>query len=195
MGKVSTGISMSVDGFIGGPNDEVDQLFKWYFGGDVEIPVQGGRFTLKVSQKSAEILQEGFSTIGAMISGRRMFDIAQAWGGNPPYTPCIIVTHHPPQEWIKPDSPFVFVTDGVESAVRQARQLVGDKNIAIATPSITQQCLKAGLLDEIHIDLVPVVLGKGICLFEYLGIEQIQLETILVIEALDVTHLKYRVVK
>jgi dihydrofolate reductase len=195
MGQVITGISMSLDGFVAGPNDDVQQLFKWYFSGDTEIPVQAGRFVLKVSKKSAEVLQEGIRTQGAMITGRKNFDSAGGWGGHPPFEPTIVVTHRVPPEWVKEGSPFIFVTYGIESAVRQAKKAAGDKNIAVATPSITQQCLKAGLLDGIHIDLVPVLLGSGTRLFEYLGVEPIELETTRVVEAPGVTHLDFRVVK
>jgi dihydrofolate reductase len=186
---------MSLDGFVAGPNDDVQHLFKWYFGGDTEIPVQNGRMVLKVSAKSAELLKEEMASNGAMITGRRNFDSASAWGGSPPFEPTIVITHHVPQEWVKPGSPFIFVTDGIENAVRQAKQAAGDKHVAVATPSITQQCLKAGLLDEIHIDLVPVLLGSGVRLFEHLGIEPIELESTRVIEAPGVTHLTFRVVK
>jgi dihydrofolate reductase len=195
MGKVMTSLSMSLDGFIAGPNDDVQQVFAWMMSGDTAIPVQGGRMVLKVSAQSAELIEEALSTTGAMVAGRRMFDIAKAWGGNPPHAPCFIVTHTVPQEWVKQGSPFTFVTDGVESAIRQAKQAAKDKNVAIATASLTQQCLKAGLLDEIHIDLAPVLLGAGIRLFEHLGAEPIELERLRVIEAPGVTHLGYRIVK
>ncbi len=197
MGSVITGISMSLDGFIAGPNDDVQQLFKWYSSGDTEIPVQEGRMTLKVSKESAAVLEGAFTGggMGAMVTGRRNFDLAQAWGGHPPFVPTIVLTHRAPQEWVKEGSPFIFITDGIESAIRRARQVAGDKNIAVATPSITQQCLKAGLLDGIHIDLVPVLLGSGKRLFEYLGIEPIELEVTEVVAAPGVTHLTYRVVK
>lgn len=195
MGKVVTGISMSLDGFIAGPNDDVQHLFKWYFSGNVGIPVQNGRMTLKVSPQSASVLEEAIRTNGAMVTGRRNFDGANAWGGNPPFVPTVVLTHNVPQEWVKAGSPFIFVTDGIESAIRQAKQAAGDKNVAVATPSITQQCLKAGLLDEIHVDLVPVLLGQGIRLFEQLGIEPVELESTQVIEAPGVTHLTFRVVK
>lgn len=161
----------------------------------MEIPVQEGRFTLKVSPESATMLQKSMKTTGAMVAGRRMFDVAQAWGGTPPFSPCFVMTHNPPQEWIKPDSPFVFVTDGIESAIRQAKAVAGDKDVAIATAETTQQSLKAGLLDEIHIDLVPVLLGQGIRLFDYLGIEPSDLETVEVINAPGVIHMTFRVVK
>jgi dihydrofolate reductase len=193
MGKVNLGISMSLDGFIAGPNDDVQHLFKWYFAGTEEFPVQEGRFTLKVSKESAKLLDAEMSNTGAMIAGRRMFDVAGAWNGTPPYTTCVIMTHNPPQQWMKEGSPFVFVTDGIESAVKKAKELAGDKNVAVATPQVMQQAIKAGLLDEIHIDVVPVLLGQGTRLFEYLGIEPIELETIHVIPAVGVTHMAFRV--
>jgi dihydrofolate reductase len=195
MGKVNMSISVSLDGFVAGPNDDVQNLFKWYFSGDTEIPVQEGRFTLKVSAESARILREAQASVGAMVAGRRDFDLAGAWGGTPPFVPTVIMTHHPPQEWIKDGSPFIFVTDGVESAIRQAREAAGGKDVAVATPSVMQQALKAGLLDEIHIDLVPVLLGSGVRMFDFLGIEPVQLEIIRVVNTPDVTHIGYRVVK
>ena len=195
MGKVITGISMSLDGFIAGPGDDVQHLFTWYFSSDTDIPVQGGRMVLKVSPQSAEVFAEAMRTTGAMVAGRRMFDVARAWDGTPPFASCFILTRTVPQEWVKEGSPFTFVTDGIESAIRQAKQAAGDKNVAVATASTTQQCLKAGLLDEIHIDLVPVLLGAGIRLFEHLGTAPIQLESNGVIDAPGVAHLRYRVVK
>jgi dihydrofolate reductase len=195
MGKVVTGITMSLDGFIAGPHDDVSHLFKWYFSGEKEIPIQDGRMSLKVSPESAEVLESAFEKTGAMVAGRRMFDIAHAWAGHPPFAPCFIVTHHPPQEWIKEGSPFTFVTDGIESAITQAKAAAGDKNVAVATATTTQQAIKAGLLDEISIGLAPLLLGQGTRLFDYLGIEPLDLEIVQVVDAPNVTHLTYRVVK
>jgi dihydrofolate reductase len=195
MGKVSLGISMSLDGFVAGPNHDVSELFKWYFAGDVEIPVQEGRFSLKVSAESAKLLQEAQTANGAMVAGRRDFDLAGAWNGTPPFVPTVVLTHNPPQEWVKDGSPFIFVTDGIESAIRQAKEAAGDKDVAVATPSVMQQALKAGLLDQLHIDLVPVLLGSGTRLFDFLGIEPVQLEIVQVVNAPGVTHLTYRVIK
>ncbi|MCA1717178.1 MAG: dihydrofolate reductase family protein [Actinobacteria bacterium] len=203
MGKVSTGLSMSLDGFIAGPNDGPERILgdggewilKWYFSGDTDYEMPNGRMTLKVSPASAELLQEVHRTIGALVSGRRTFDIANGWGGRHPLdVPVFVVTHTVPQEWVYEGSPFTFVTDGVESAVEKAKKAAGDKNVAVGAASIAQQCIKAGLLDEIHIDLVPVLLGKGIRLFEHLGPEPIELESTKVIEAPGVTHLTFRVV-
>src|SRR4030095_13185939 len=149
---------------------------------------------LKVSKQSAEILKEAISTYGAGVWGRRTFDIAHAWGGNPPGSPAFIVTHDIPQEWVYEGSPFTFVTDGVESAIRQAQQAAGDKDVVVCTASILQQCLNLGLMDEIHIDVAPLLLGKGVRLFDHLDIKPIELERIRVVGAPGVTHLGFRVV-
>ena len=202
MSKVVFNNTVSLDGFVAGPNDSPEQplgeggmrLFDWYFSGDTEVNIPGAP-PMKLSKQSAEAFQEGVKSLGAMICGRRMFDIAGAWGGTPPGSPCFVMTHHPPQEWIKEGSPFVFVTDGVESAIAQAKKAAGDKDVAISSANIAQQALKAGLLDEIHIDVVPYLLGGGVRLFDNLGDTPIELEVIKVIDAPGITHLGYRVVK
>jgi dihydrofolate reductase len=203
MGKVVFNMTVSLDGFVAGPNDGPenglgdggDALFNWYFTGDIEVPISDGNMVLKVSPQSAEVLKQAFENYGAGVWGRRTFDIAGAWGGHPPGSPCFIVTHNPPQEWIKEGSPFTFVTDGVESAIRQAKQIAGDKDVVVCTASILQQCLNLGLMDEIHIDVAPLLLGNGVRLFDHLDIKPIELERIRVIEAPGVTHLGFRVVK
>jgi len=203
MGKVVFNMTVSLDGFVAGPNDNPDNglgdggdaLFNWYFSGDTEIPISDGNMVLKVSPQSAEILKEAIANYGAGVWGRKTFDIARAWGGHPPGSPCFIVTHSAPREWVKEGSPFTFVTDGVESAIRQAKQAAGDKDVVICTASILQQCLNLGLMDEIHLDVAPLLLGKGVRLFDHLNIKPIDLERIRVVEAPGVTHLGFRVVK
>lgn len=203
MGKVVFNMTMSLDGFVAGPNDSPenglgdggDALFKWYFSGNTEISVGSGSPVLKVSPQSAKILKEAMRTYGAGVWGRRTFDIARAWGGHPPGTPCFIVTHTVPQEWVYKGSPFAFVTDGIESAIRQAKKAAGDKDVVVCTASILQQCLNAGLMDEIHVDVAPLLLGNGVRLFDHLSIKPIELESIRVIEAPGVTHLGFRIVK
>jgi len=196
MGKLVFNMSMSLDGFVAGPNDEVDRLFGWYFSGDTDLPFPGSEMVFRVSRASAEHLREETKKIGAVVTGRRNFEIANAWGGSPPLGVAhFVVTHRVPQEWVKEGSPFTFVTDGVESAVEKAKRAAGDKDVAVSTASIMQQSLKLGLLDEINIDLVPVLLGAGIRLFDNLSKEPIQLEQARVIEGSGVTHLKYRVVR
>ena len=150
----------------------------------------------KISRASAELLRESWPEIGASVAGRRTFDIAGGWGGKPPGGgPHFVVTHTVPQEWVKEGSPFTFVTDGVESAVEKAKQAAGDRNVDVISANIVQQCIKAGLLDEIQIDLVPILLGGGVRLFDHLGTEPIELERTRVVEAPGVTHLIYRIVK
>ena len=203
MGKVTFNMTMSLDGFVAGPNDNPENglgdggegLFNWYFSGDTEVKLSEGTPVLKISKKSAKLLKEGIKRYGAGVWGRRTFDIAHAWGGNPPGSPAFIVTHHVPQEWVKEGSPFIFVTNGVESAIHQAREAAGDKDVVICTANILQQALKAGLVDEIHVDLAPILIGGGVSLFDHLGTGPIELERTRVVEAPGVTHLSFRVVK
>jgi len=198
MGTVAAGFSMSLDGFIAGPNDDTQQVFAWMFQGDTDVTVTIGEqdLDLKMSSESAEQYEEMTQGVGAIVSGRRLFDVASAWGGKHPMdVPIVVVTHHIPAEWPNDGQPFTFVTDGVESAVAKAKAIAGDKSVGVGGADITRQCLKLGLLDEIGIDLVPVLLGDGVRLFEKLGIEPIQLEIISVTTAPTVTHLRYRVVK
>ena len=203
MGNVVFNMTMSLDGFVAGPNDSPeeglgeggDALFKWYFSGDTELPISDGNMVLKVSSQSAEVLKEAFESYGAGVWGKRTFDIAGAWGGHPPGSPAFIVTHRIPQEWVYEGSPFTFVTDGVESAIRQAKQAAGDKDVVVCTPTILQQCLNLGLMDEIHIDVAPLLLGKGVRLFDHLNIQPTELECIRVINTPDVIHLGFRVLK
>lgn len=204
MGKVATGLSMSLDGFIAGPNDGPERplgeggerLFAWYSGGDTEYRLPGTELVFEVSPQSAELLREAHGKMGALVTGRRTFDITGGWGGRPPLgVPTFVVTHTVPQDWVYEGSPFTFVTDGIENAVERARAAAGDKDVAVGAASISQQCIRAGLLDEIHVDLVPVLLGDGVRLFDHLGAGPIELERTRVIEAPGVTHLTFRIVK
>ena len=203
MGKVATGLSMSLDGFVAGPNDGPGQplgeggerLFAWYSAGDTEYGLPGTGMVFRVSRQSAELLREAHAGMGAFVTGRRTFDITSGWGGSPPLgVPTFVVTHAVPDEWVYEGSPFRFVTDGVESAVEKARAVAGDKNVAVGAASIAQQCIRAGLLDEVHVDLVPVLLGDGVRLFEHLGAGPVELESTRVIEGAGVTHLTFSVV-
>jgi dihydrofolate reductase len=199
------GLTMSLDGFIAGPNDGPEhplgeggmRLFDWFSAGDTDYELPGTEMVFRISSQSAEVLREAHSKMGAFVTGRRTFDITNGWGGNPPLgVPTFVVTHREiPQEWVYEGSPFTFVTDGVESAVDKAREVAADEYVAVGAASIVQQCIRAGLLDEIHVDLVPVLLGDGVRLFEHLGAGPIELERTQVVEGTGVTHLTFRVVK
>ena len=195
MSKIMAGFTMSLDGFIADPNDDVSLVFKWYWAGDVDFPLPGTNHVFKISQASADYLTEAWSTLGAIVTGRRDFDVSNAWGGKALMDlPTFIVTHHPPQEWLHEGSPFAFVTEGVEAAIEQARIAAGNKNVGVGGTQIVQQALRAGLIDQIDIDLAPVILGAGIRLFDNLP-EPIELEIQRVVEGTGVTHISYRVVK
>lgn len=198
MGTVGAGFSMSLDGYIAGPNDDMERLFAWYFSGDTAMTVTIGEeeMELKVSSEGAEMMEGASHGVGAIVSGRRMFDVAGAWGGKHPMdVPVFVVTHSIPEEWNRPGLPFTFVTDGVESAIAQAKQVAGEKSVGVGGANITQQCINAGLLDEIQIDMVPVLLGGGIRLFDHLAGVPIELQSTDVSPDSGVTHLRYRIVK
>lgn len=204
MGKVLFNMSMSLDGFVAGANDSVEnslgddgeRLFAWYGSGDTVYKTPGGDWRFRVSAASAALLERSIGTTGALVTGRRTFEIARAWGGQHPLAmPVVVMTHRAPQEWIKAGSPFTFVSDGIESAVAAAKRLAGDKNVAVGTATTFQQAFNAGLIDEICVDLVPLLLGSGVRLFEHLGVLPADLEQVSVVAGTGVTHLAYRVVK
>lgn len=196
MGKTFADFTMSLDGFIAGPGDDIAQLFEWYSSGDTEYQLPGTEWVSKISRASAGLLREVWGNIGAIVTGRRDFDVSEAWGGRPPFgVPIFIVTHHPPQEWLHAGSPFTFVTDGVQSALEQAKAAAGDRDVTVGGSQIVRQFLKAGLLDEIRINLAPILLGSGIRLFDDLGLSPIHLEISGVVATPGVTHLHYRVPK
>jgi dihydrofolate reductase len=205
MGKVRTGHSVSLDGCIAGPNDGPEapmgdggeKLLAWYSAGEAEYRLPGTEMVFKVSPQTAEVLRETSRTTGALVTGRRTFELTHGWGGGHPLgVPVFVLTHTVPQEdWVYEGSPFTFVTDGLESALEQAKAVADDKDVGVIGASLVQQCIRAGLLDEIHFDLVPVLLGNGVRLFDDLGTEPIDLECTRVIEGAGVTHLTFRVVK
>jgi dihydrofolate reductase len=204
MGNVRTGLSVSLDGFIAGPNDGPEapmgvggeKLLAWYSAGDTEYRLPGSDMVFMVSAQTAEYLAETRRTTGALVFGRRTFDLTHGWGGKHPLdVPVFVVTRSVPQDWVYEGSPFTFVTDGLESALDQAKAVAVDKHVGVGAAGIVQQCIKAGLLDEIHIDLVHVLLGGGVSLFDHLGTGPIDLQSTRVIDGTGVTHLTFRVIK
>jgi dihydrofolate reductase len=195
MATVVAELSMSLDGFVADPSDQVGPLFDWYQNGDVKVATAvPDRWTFRTSEASARYLRESMERTGALVTGRRLFDVAGGWGGTHPWgVPVFVVTHSVPEGWPREDAPFTFVTDGVERAVEQAKATAGDGWVGVAGPNVAQQCLNAGLLDEVHVDLVPVLLGRGIRFFDNLSNAPVALEGPTVIEGTGVTHLCYRV--
>ena len=201
MGKVSAGATMSLDGFIAGPHDTgFDMLFKWYGAGEVEVPMPddtAGVPPSRVAPTSAELMRREQAAWGALVVGRHLYDLVGGWGGRHPLgVTTVVLTHRPPEDRAQADENFVFVTEGIEAAVARAKEIAGDKDVAVNGGQIARQALQAGLLDEIGIDLVPVLLGVGTKLIADPALPPMQLEgPTLVVEGEGVTHLRYRVVR
>jgi dihydrofolate reductase len=196
MGKVVIQATMSLDGFIAYPSGGVGPLFDWYRNGDVEF--HDNERTYRVSAASAEYLRSAWSDVGPGVMGRRLFDLTDGWGGTPAVgDAAFVVTHQVPTEWIEahPDAPFTFVTDGVESAIAKAQAVAGDRVVSLTAGNLAGQALAAGLVDELRVDLVPVLLGTGVRYFgDFTGAERL-LENPQVVQGNRVTHLHYRVRK
>ena len=174
---------MSLDGFIADRNGDVSLIYP-----DLD------------ELRKTEFLQESIRTTGAVVMGRHAYDMA---GGNLTgyeyQVPIFVLTHHVPQKATKGENgqlKLVFVTDGIESAIKQAKAAAGDRNVTVIGGANTaQQCIQAGLVDEIHIDVRPILLGAGLRFFEHLDTVQIELERTRVIESFNFTQLEFRVVK
>ena len=171
MATVITQASMSLDGYIADPSDNVGPLFDWYGNGDVEVTGADPDRVFRVSAASAAYLRDAWSNAGASVIGRRLFDLTNGWNGKPPVGEAVfVVTHRPPDDWDFPDAPFTFVPDGVERAVAQAKEFAGDRFVAVCPGNVGGQAFQAGLVDEVLVDLVPVVLGAGVRYFgDYAG--------------------------
>jgi dihydrofolate reductase len=199
VGKVTAGATMSLDGFIAGPEDTgFDLLFKWYGAGDVEVPMPDSTAQVPVShvsQASAELMRQEFGDLGALVVGRHLYDLVNAWNGRHPLgVTTVVLTHHPPEDRPQADENFVFVTEGIEAAVAKAKEIAGDRNVGVNGGQMARQALEAGLLDEIGVELVPVVLGAGTPLFADLASGPVEFEgPVRAVEGIGVTHLRYRV--
>ncbi len=194
MGTVVLAMSMSLDGCIAGPNVGGEQPMGE--GGEL---LHDWMFVGKTEREAAVFEEELFKTTGTIIMGRRTFDVGvEPWGDSPAFhAPCFVLSAAAQQKIVKEGgTTYTFVTDGIESALARARAAAGGKNVQVlGGANAAQQYIKAGLLDEIQIHLVPVLLGDGIRLFDHLGTKHIVLEQMSVIESPGVTHLTFRVVK
>lgn len=167
MGIVQAQANMSLDGYVAKPDNTIGRLFDWLQNGEVAIPTPAGDFTVHLTPPSAEHWRRWVSSVGALVCGRTLFDVTEGWQGRHSLdVPVVVVTHQVPTEWVEahPDAPFSFVTEGVEVAIARARDLAGDRVVAVAGGTIARQCLDLGLLDEVaegwqgrHTLDVPVV--------------------------------------
>jgi dihydrofolate reductase len=197
MSKLIAIMSMSLDGFVADRNDGVAEVFDWYMSsGNVEINTGGSDpMTFHMSQPSADHVRGLIANLGAVLTGRRTFDKAEGWGGNHAWGPAFVVTHDIPAGWPRPNSTVHFVTDGIESAVKQAKTAAGGKSVGVHGADTIQQLLNAGLLDEISVDIAAVFLGSGIRLFDRLAGTPFVLGNPIVTPGVGVTHLRYPVRK
>jgi dihydrofolate reductase len=199
MTKIVTGASVSLDGYIAGPGETgFEHLFTWYGAGDVEFPSTHPEIPFSLTAEDHAYLTEFIGRVGVLVVGRRLFDITDGWNGiHPLDRPIVVVTHHVPEEWVRahPHAPFTFVTEGVEAAIEKARGIAGDKDIGVNGGTIARQCLELGLLDEIHFDLVPVLLGGGVPFFDHVTTAPVLLDGPTVTQGARVTHLHYVVRK
>ena len=197
MSTVYTGATMSLDGYIAGADlSSFDHLFQWYGNGDVEMPTTHDDMTFRVTQASADHLRTYLDATGALVVGRHLFDQVSGWGGiHPLGLPVVVLSHSDrvPDGW-PADAPFTFVSDGIEAAIEAAKELAGGKNVGLNGGQIASQALNAGLLEEVWVDLVPILLGGGTPFFSQLGAAPVELEGPLSItEGNRVTHLRYTV--
>ncbi|MBO0815502.1 MAG: dihydrofolate reductase family protein [Actinobacteria bacterium] len=200
MGAVIMHAAVSVDGFIADENDQVGPLFDYYGNGDAEI-IEGGE--IKVSQASADYLRPIFAGVGAMVIGRRLFDMTNGWEGKPPAGDHVVVVSHRPRpaDWrpsgiqsVHPrerQASYYFISD-VAQAVAKAKELAGERTVAVTAGEIGGQALALGLVDEVAMDVVPVVFGTGKRYFGSAGGQQLLEDPDTVIQGDRVLHLRYR---
>jgi len=183
--------TVSVDGFVADENDQPGPLFDWMSSGDVALDETG---EAKVSQASYDYTRPYWDQIGVTIVGRHVFDLTDGWGGTPPagIDHVVVVTHRPKPEGWHPEAPFHFV-DGVEAAVAKAQELAGDRTVEVAAGDVGGQVLAAGLVDEVAMDVAPVVFGSGKRYFGSVDAQHLLEDPDAVIEGNRVLHLRYRV--
>lgn len=168
MARVAMQAVVSVDGFIARPDDSVGPLFDWYFNGEETVTARESGWTFRVSSSSAGYVQPFWDAIDVTVIGRHLFDTTNGWDGNPAAgEQLVVVTHRPlPPEWLAehPRAPF-HVADSVEAGIALAAELAGDGLVCVTAGDVGGQAFAAGLVDEIAMDVVPVVLGEGVRFF------------------------------
>ena len=195
MSKVSTGATMSLDGYIAGPEDSgFDLLFRWYGNGDVVVETNNPELSFSTTAEDAEALRDMTAATGCLVVGRHLYDLTNAWGGRHPMdVPTVVLTHNPPADRPVEDENFVFVTEGIEAAVAKAKEIAGENDVTLASPDVIRQALDLGLVDEICVALVPVLFGEGISYFGKLDRGHLMLEDPIVVQGHRALHLRYPV--
>jgi dihydrofolate reductase len=191
MGTVVMYSTASVDGFIADSDDQPGPLFDWLTSGDVPLDESG---VVKVSQASYDYTRPNWDQIGVTIVGRHVFDLTDGWGGNPPggIPHVVVVTHRPAPDGWNPEAPFHFV-DGIEAAIAKAQELAGDRIIEVSAGDVAGQMLAAGHIDEVAMDVAPVILGSGRRYFGSVDAQHLLENAHVVIQGDRVLHLRYRV--
>ncbi|MFD4324699.1 dihydrofolate reductase family protein [Nocardioides sp. NPDC058538] len=181
---------VSVDGFIADDNDDIGPLFDWYFNGDTPLTDEGG---FRVSRASADYVRPVWAGIGSMVIGRHLFDMMNGWDGKPPAGDHVVVVSHRPKPagW-HPEASYHFVDDVVDG-VAKAKELAGDLTVTVAAGEVGGQALALGLVDEVAMDVVPVVFGSGKRYFGALDGQHLLEDPDVVVRGDRVLHLRYRV--
>ncbi|GAA2096105.1 dihydrofolate reductase family protein [Actinomadura alba] len=188
MGTVVLYMSMSLDGFVAGPDISVEQPM-----GKGGMRLHEWMFTDRPDPRDKEVIAATYASVGAVVVGRRTFDVGLPhWQDTPYPAPTFVLTHRARGELVMKSGTFTFVTEGIESSLKSAQAVAGDKDVVLMGAQTGRQFLDAGLLDELQINLVPVLLGGGTSLLE--GLSPIELERTQVIASDAVTHLRFRVV-
>ena len=199
MGRVVAQAMMSLDGYIAKDDNTIGGLFDWLQNGEVECVSPRGDMTLHLTPQSAEHWRRWASSVAVLVCGRTLFDFTDGWNGRHDFdVPIVVVTHTVPTEWVDehPHAPFTFITDGVEAAIAHAQQIAGDGVVDVTAGVVAGQCLQLSLLDEVAIDLVPVVMGAGRPYFGELAARDVSLEDpTTCIQGDRVTHLVFPVAR
>ncbi|GAA1983502.1 dihydrofolate reductase family protein [Microbacterium pumilum] len=198
MGTVVSSASTSLDGFVAYPNNDPGPLFDWYDAGDVEVVNAGDLPPFHLTRESADYWTGWLGEVGCLVVGRMLFDITDGWKGEHPIgVPFVVLTHEVPTDWAYASTGNAhFVTEGIEAAIAKAQELADGKSVAVAAGTVAGQALAAGLLDEVAIDLVPVVLGSGHRYFADVAPGAVKLgDPTVIIPSTRVTHLRFPVLR
>lgn len=192
MGTVLSHMTMSLDGYIAHPDDTIDGLFDWYGAGTVEVATANPDVSFHLDEAGTEFLREVLLSVGALVCGRRLFDLTDGWGDrHPAGVPVVVVTHQPPadaERW-----PHTTFAPDVPTGIARAQEIAGAGSVVVSSADVTRQVLDLGLLDEFAVSLAPILLGRGIPYVAALADPPVVLDDPVVVPGARATHLRYRV--